>query len=97
MGLSLDDFERLTPLEFNGAYAAHQRAKKDAWRQTQLLMWATLTPHTRKGRKLKPEDVLKLDGDEKPRTKPIPQTPEQQAARAARHARWDAEMASTTT
>lgn len=35
-------------------------AVRQQWGQTRMIMWASLTPYTKKGKKLLPEDLFKL-------------------------------------
>lgn len=65
MGLTLADFEALTPVEFEAAYKSFaeraERAERGAWERTRTLVVATLAPYSRAG--TDPQRVLPLPWD----------------------------------
>lgn len=86
LGLSLDDFHRLTPAELYGAYDAYLADKKREWEQTKYIMWAALRPHYKK---LDPDDVLNTNPKKAP-PKREELTPKQREAQAKLFAKMDA-------
>lgn len=75
VGLSLSDFERLTPEEFRSvckSYAEHEESEtRDAWTRMRMLACITIQPHVRQG--MTPERLLPLPWDK-------PKSPTQKVA-----------------
>ena len=72
VGLSMDDFCRLSPEEFDAVCHAHrghrQAAYRDGWERTRLLATICVQPHTRK--KITPQALLPFEWDkQKPKGK----------------------------
>ncbi len=65
IGMSLDDFDRLTPAEFEAIFrrwaSGQERADRAGWEQTRAQVLAALAPYT--DRRLTPHDVLPLPWD----------------------------------
>lgn len=65
MGLSVSDFSRMTPTEFNAIYKEWQSRQEDnergRWERCRWICYYALKPYAKKG--LKPEDVLKFGWD----------------------------------
>lgn len=65
MGMSVDDFCRCTPLEFQAVYKGwaetEQRRERAAWERTRMMCTTMLQPYSRK--RLEPQDVLKFAWD----------------------------------
>lgn len=63
MGMSIDDFSRLTPGRFALAYEEYlntvSTAMKQSWNRTRFLAAVLLQPHSRKV--LKPEDICRFE------------------------------------
>ena len=70
--MSLDDFERCTPFEFNAIaeqwQEAQDRASRTGWDQTRFLATAMLQPYSKKA--LKPTDAARFPWDDT--TKEVP-------------------------
>lgn len=64
--MSLEDFERCTPFEFNAIaeqWHEHQeRVSRAGWEQTRFLATAILQPYSKKA--LKPADIVRFSWDE---------------------------------
>lgn len=66
-GLSLGDFERLTPDELESVFSAwrdeRERRRRESWEQLRLGSWLTIRPHCKDlpG----PEEVLPFEWDRK--------------------------------
>lgn len=88
MGMSLQDFESCTPLEFEetaGAYAAREQASVRAqWEQARFIAMSALQPYSKKA--LKPEDICLFAWEKKSRDalKAAPSTKERMQEIAAR-------------
>lgn len=67
VGMSLEDFERCTPLEFNEVMLQwrenQERIARAAWDQTRFLATAMLQPYSKKT--LKATDIVRFPWDEK--------------------------------
>lgn len=65
IGMSLDDFDRLTPAEFEAIFrrwaSGQERADRAGWEQTRAQVLAALAPYT--DRRLTPHEVLPLPWD----------------------------------
>ena len=65
MDMSLDDFDRCTPLEFEGIFtmwhAARQQSLRTSWEQTRQLAFSMLRPYIDKG--LTARDVMEFEWD----------------------------------
>ena len=65
IGMSVDDFCRCTPLEFQAVYQgwaeAEQRRERAAWERTRMQCTCMLQPYSKRG--LKPQDVMKFAWD----------------------------------
>ncbi len=63
--MSVDDFCRCTPLEFQAVYQgwaeAEQRRERAAWERTRMQCTCMLQPYSKRG--LKPQDVMKFAWD----------------------------------
>lgn len=63
--MGLDDFDRLTPAEFEAIFrrwaSGQERADRAGWEQTRAQVMAALAPYSR--RRLTPHDVLPLPWD----------------------------------
>lgn len=68
IGMSLDDFDRLTPAEFEAIFrrwaSGQERAERAGWEQTRAQVMAALAPYT--DRRLTPHEVLPLPWDGEP-------------------------------
>lgn len=62
--MSVDDFRRMTPSEFDAVFAAyrdqHTALYRDGWIQTRFLAHAALVPHMG-GKRLTPQDIVRFD------------------------------------
>ena len=71
IGMSLDDFCRCTPLEFEAIAAEYnnreQHYHQTGWEQTRFLALASLQPHTT--HTLRPNDIMPLPWDYKTQPK----------------------------
>ena len=80
MGLTVEYFYSLTPREFGNALEGfrnrEQRAMRESWEQTRMLMWAALSPYKGKGQTLTPQSLLPFDWD---KPEQLAYTPEQEA------------------
>lgn len=60
--MSVDDFCRCTPLEFQAVYEgwaeAEQRRERAAWERTRMQCTCMLQPYSKRG--LKPQDVMRF-------------------------------------
>lgn len=66
MGLSLSDFDALTPAEFDSAYRLFERTQlQEPWERVRFLSTAMLSPWSKKG--IKPTDVVKFPWDNQQR------------------------------
>lgn len=74
VGLSFDDFCRLTPDEFSAIYKEYQAAEearyKDEWERIRLLATIVIQPHVKN--KLTPQKVLPFSWDEGEKKKKKP-------------------------
>jgi len=62
MGMSLDDFERCTPIEFEAAFRSwEQNHCQDDWERARFLACCMLQPYSKKA--LKTEDVCRFPWD----------------------------------
>jgi hypothetical protein len=65
VGMSLRDFERCTPSEFQRVWEAwqdrEQRRERTSWEQTRLLCTTLLQPYSKKA--LRPRDVMTFPWD----------------------------------
>lgn len=65
MGLSVSDFSRMTPTEFNAIYKEWQSRQEDnergRWERCRWICYYALKPYAKNG--LKPEDVLRFGWD----------------------------------
>lgn len=61
MGLSVADFDRLTPEEFNAIVDAGQQRERDAWERARTVAAIVVQPHVR--RRLTPHQLLPLPWD----------------------------------
>lgn len=72
MGMSLSDFERLTPREFDAAckaYGDHQNAEaRGSWERMRHLAYMVIQPHVKKCPP--PEKLCPLPWDKKSKPKP---------------------------
>lgn len=63
MGMSIDDFCRLTPGRFSMAYEEYlntvSTAFKQSWNRTRFLAAVLLQPHSKKA--LRPEDICRFE------------------------------------
>ena len=68
MGMSLTDFDRCTPLEFEKIFemwhGAQEQAIRNGWEQTRQLAVCILQPFAKK--ELRPRDVMEFAWDQKP-------------------------------
>jgi hypothetical protein len=66
--MSLQDFERCTPLEFSRIVEFYQKREEDrmqlSWEQTRFLAVTNLSPFSKKA--LKPTDVIEFPWDKRP-------------------------------
>lgn len=77
-GLSVGDFERLTPEEFNAVVNAGQLREREAWERARTMATIIVQPHVRK--RLQPRKLLPLPWD-KAKEKRAPHMTREQARR----------------
>lgn len=72
LGLSLDDFCRLTPAEFAAVAKAHaaerESLRRESWERMRLLAAIVVQPHVRK--RLTPQQLLPLPWDKPEKREP---------------------------
>jgi len=61
LGLSKEEFERMSWGEFLCRHRGYQRHKEAELQQVRLIMWAAVAPHQK--RKISPQDLMPLPGD----------------------------------
>lgn len=64
LGLSLRDFEALTPDEFSAVAAAGKRKGEEEWERTRALACWMLQPYAGKGKSIMPEDLVRFSWEE---------------------------------
>lgn len=84
MGMRLDDFDRLTPVEFNEASKAYNRRReedyREQWERARHMAATIVQPWCKKGLKLR--DVMRFPWDqEERRPKRQPMSKDEQRAR----------------
>lgn len=69
LSLSVEEFWDLTPREFNnrlaGFFELQQFNQRMEWERCRWQTCYLLQPHTGKGKKIKPTDLIKFDWDKK--------------------------------
>lgn len=65
LGLSLEDFEALTPDEFSAVAAAGKRKGEEEWERTRALACWMLQPYAGKGKSIRPEDLVRFPWEER--------------------------------
>lgn len=79
MGMSMDDFCRCTPSEFNEAYEAwgecQERLERGAWERMRTQCLCSLQPYSSK--KLRAEDLMRFPWEEEQKKSPCQEVQEE--------------------
>lgn len=79
MGMSMDDFCRCTPSEFNKAYEAwgecQERLERSAWERMRMQCLCSLQPYSSK--KLRAEDLMRFPWEEEQKKSPCQEVQEE--------------------
>lgn len=81
----------------NEATETDNQAHLMSWEQTRWLGAIILQPHVKKGRNVKPQDLIELPGDKKkPKSETDAEKAEKEAKRKAMFEKWDADIKKKT-
>lgn len=87
IGMSIDDFDRCTPLEFESIcgkwHEARDQAYRTGWDQVRQLACCVLQPYSKKA--ISPEDVITFSWEKTDRQPRAPETCEQREAERRRY------------
>lgn len=87
MGMSLQDFDQCTPLEFEKIfeiwYEAQQQSIRTSWEQTRQLAVCILLPYAKN--ELTPTDVMEFEWDKPKATAPVRKTRKERESEKRRY------------
>ncbi|MEO0573208.1 MAG: hypothetical protein AAF039_15990 [Bacteroidota bacterium] len=63
MGMTEQQLKEITLRSLFNKLEGFRKLERDAWERTRMVMWAAITPHTKKETKLSPMDVMELPWD----------------------------------